>query len=63
MATHPGKALSREQLLQEVWGRGQETNSRTLDVHIGRLRQKIEPDPASPRLILTVPGYGYKLKA
>jgi|LSQX01.3.fsa_nt_gb DNA-binding response OmpR family regulator len=63
MAEHCEKALSREQLLQEVWGGGYETNSRTLDVHIGRLRQKIEPDPTCPSLILTVPSYGYKLKA
>lgn len=63
MAAHREKALSRQQLLQEVWGRGCETNSRTLDVHVGRLRQKIESEPASPRVIITVAGYGYKLTA
>jgi DNA-binding response OmpR family regulator len=43
-----------------VWGYSTEIFSRTIDVHVGSLRQKIEPDPKKPQLILTVPGLGYK---
>ena len=62
LVSHCDKALSRQQLLQEIWGFNEYGNTRTLDVHIGRLRQKIEPDPTEPSTIITVPGYGYKLK-
>ncbi len=62
LAAHSQKAVSRQQLLREVWDFPDGESSRTLDVHIGRLRQKIEPNPANPRFILTVPGYGYKLR-
>ncbi|HEY6765878.1 MAG TPA: response regulator transcription factor [Candidatus Sulfotelmatobacter sp.] len=58
--THIGVTLSRDQLLREVWGYSTEVFSRTVDVHVGSLRQKIEPDPKKPQLILTVPGLGYK---
>lgn len=61
LAAGAGRPLRREDLLQEVWGYSREIATRTLDVHIGRLRQKIEPDPARPGLIVTVPGVGYKL--
>ncbi len=60
---HPGATLSRGELLQEVWGYEDGTYTRTVDVHIASLRQKLEQDPKKPELILTVPGIGYKLKA
>jgi DNA-binding response OmpR family regulator len=56
-----GRAVSREELQRRVWAIAKEANTRTLDVHIGRLRQKIEEDPASPKLIVTIQGVGYKL--
>jgi DNA-binding response OmpR family regulator len=60
LAEHSGMVLSRQQLLERVWeydfGDG-----RLVDVHIGRLRQKIEDDPAAPTRLLTVRGLGYKL--
>jgi DNA-binding response OmpR family regulator len=62
MARHPGQALSRGQLLDAVWGYDSEIESeRTVNVHVRRLREKIELDPGQPRLILTVPGIGYRL--
>jgi DNA-binding response OmpR family regulator len=62
LARHPGQALSREQLLQAVWDdAGGIESERTVNVHIRRLRQKVEPDPGKPSLILTVPGIGYRL--
>ncbi len=63
LAAHCEKALSRQDLLKEVWGLSNGSNTRTLDVHIGRLRHKIEDNPATPHIIITVPSYGYKLKA
>jgi predicted ATPase/class 3 adenylate cyclase len=59
----PGRALSREQLLDAVSGRRAEPFDRSIDVLVGRLRRKIEPDPKAPRLIRTVPGVGYKFVA
>jgi two-component system, OmpR family, alkaline phosphatase synthesis response regulator PhoP len=56
----PGKTISRDELLREVWGYSTETFTRTVDVHIASLRQKLELDPKQPRLILTVQGLGYK---
>ena len=55
-----GTTLSREVLLKEVWGYSEETFTRTVDVHVGSLRQKLEPDSKQPTLIVTVPGLGYK---
>ena len=55
-----GRALSRDHLLQAVAGREAETFDRSVDVLVGRLRRKIEPDPKNPRLIVTVPGLGYR---
>ena len=63
LAANPGKVLSREQLLDRVWGYDYFGDGRLVDVHIRRLRTKIEPDPANPRHILTVRGMGYKLAA
>ncbi len=59
---HRGQVLSREQLLDLVWGRDFFGDPRTVDVHIRWLREKIEPDPANPGLILTVRGSGYKFR-
>ena len=61
LATNPGKVLSREQLLERVWGYDYFGDGRLVDVHVRRLRTKVEPDPANPRYILTVRGMGYKL--
>jgi DNA-binding response OmpR family regulator len=62
LAQHPGQALSRSQMLDAVWGYAADVdNERTVNVHIRRLREKIELDPSHPSLILTVPGIGYRL--
>jgi DNA-binding response OmpR family regulator len=61
LATSAGKVLSREQLLERVWSYDYFGDGRLVDVHIRRLRTKIEPDPANPRHVLTVRGLGYKL--
>jgi DNA-binding response OmpR family regulator len=61
LAEHPGKVLSREHLLERVWGYDYFGDGRLVDVHVRRLRTKIEPDPANPQFILTVRGMGYKL--
>jgi len=52
--------LSRDRLLDEVWGYERYPTTRTVDAHIVRLRQKLEPNPEEPRFILTVHGVGYK---
>jgi len=57
---HPNVTLSREELLREVWGYGDRPSTRTVDVHVAWLRQKLEPDLKNPRFILTVVGFGYK---
>ncbi|WTX01117.1 response regulator transcription factor (plasmid) [Streptomycetaceae bacterium NBC_01309] len=57
---HPGRAFSREELLDEVWGWSFGDRS-TVTVHVRRLREKIEDDPAAPRLLVTVWGVGYRL--
>ncbi|MFF7048109.1 response regulator transcription factor [Streptomyces griseorubiginosus] len=59
---HPGQATSREQLMQRVWG-WEFGDLSTVTVHVRRLREKIEDDPASPRLISTVWGIGYRFDA
>jgi DNA-binding response OmpR family regulator len=61
LASSPNKVLSREQLLDRVWGYDYFGDGRLVDVHIRRLRTKVEPDPTLPRHILTVRGMGYKL--
>ena len=58
----PGRLLSREILLDRVWGYGYFGDGRLVDVHVRRLRQKIEDDPANPRHLVTVRGLGYKLQ-
>ena len=57
---HPNVTLSREELLREVWGYGDRPSTRTVDVHVAWLRQKLEPDLKNPQYILTVVGFGYK---
>jgi two-component system response regulator MtrA len=62
LAQNPGQALSRAQILDAVWGYGADVESeRIVNVHIRRLREKVELDPSRPTLILTVPGIGYRL--
>ena len=60
LARHAGQVVARDQLLDRVWGYDYLGDSRLVDVAIGRLRAKVENDPAEPRLILTVRGVGYK---
>ncbi len=60
MVQHAGAVLSRDELLKEVWGFAPDLMTRTVDVHISLLRQKLEPDPGAPQLIITVPRRGYK---
>lgn len=62
LATYAGMVMSRQQLLERVWGYDYFGEDRVVDVHIGHLRQKLETDPANPRFILTVRGVGYKFE-
>ena len=57
-----GRVLTRMQLIDRVWGSDYVGDTKTLDVHVKRLRAKIEPDPGNPRLLTTVRGLGYKLE-
>ena len=59
--THAGKVLTHRQLLSEVWGPKAVDQSHYLRVHIAHLREKIEDDPAQPKLIITEPAIGYRL--
>ena len=61
LASPPGRVLSRTALLERVWDRGFFGDERIVDVHIRRLRTKIEQDPGAPRLVVTVRGLGYRL--
>ncbi len=58
-----GRVLTRAQLIDRIWGADYVGDTKTLDVHVKRLRAKIEPDPAAPTYLLTVRGLGYKLEA
>jgi len=60
-AEHPGIAITRDELLREVWGHRAGTFTRTVDMHIASLRQKLEDSPKKPGIIITVPGIGYRL--
>lgn len=62
LATSPGRVFSREALLEQVWGYDYFGDSRLVDVHVRRLRAKVEDDPANPTHVLTVRGLGYKLQ-
>ena len=57
---HRGSAISRDELLNEVWGYHAMPSTRTVDVHVAWLRQKLEANPRHPNFILTVHGLGYK---
>lgn len=63
LAEHPGKVFSREALLDRVWGYDYFGDGRLVDVHVRRLRTKVEADPANPRHVVTVRGLGYRLQA
>jgi two-component system response regulator RegX3 len=58
---NPGRVLTRGQLIDRVWGSDYVGDTKTLDVHVKRLRAKMEPDPSEPRYLMTVRGLGYKL--
>jgi DNA-binding response OmpR family regulator len=62
LASHPGRVFSREALLERVWDYGHVGDGRIVDVHVRRLRAKIEKDPADPRRLVTVRGFGYRLE-
>lgn len=62
LATHPGKVYSRDQLLDTIWGKEYPGDVRTVDVHVRRLREKIEPNPGQPEYIYTKWGVGYYFK-
>lgn len=63
LAESPGRAYSRRQLLELVWGYNHEGYSHTVNSHINRLRSKIEPDPGNPKYVQTVWGFGYRFAA
>ncbi|HEX6420706.1 MAG TPA: response regulator transcription factor [Acidimicrobiales bacterium] len=63
LASSPGRVFNRETLLERVWGYGYFGDGRLVDVHVRRLRTKVEADPANPRHVVTVRGLGYKLQA
>ncbi|HMC62841.1 MAG TPA: response regulator transcription factor [Candidatus Solibacter sp.] len=60
--THPGRAYSRDQLLEAVWGEQRYVTPRTVDVHVRRLREQIEEQPENPRYLTTVRGFGYRFE-
>ena len=60
--THRGRAYSRSQLLEGVWGEQRYVTPRTVDVHVRRLREQIEEQPDSPRYLTTVRGFGYRFE-
>ena len=59
---HPRETLTREELLTQVWGYSERMFTRTVDVHVASLRQKLEASPKQPKFFLTVQGLGYKFK-
>ncbi len=63
MAAHPGRVYTRESLLRDVWGYDFYGDDSTVTVHVRRLREKLEPDPAKPRYLTTVWGVGYRFEA
>ena len=60
LARNRGVALARSQILEQIWGYNDVESEKTVNVHIRRLRKKVEIDPSKPKLILTVPGVGYR---
>ncbi|MEI7547542.1 MAG: response regulator transcription factor, partial [Actinomycetota bacterium] len=63
LAQNPGRVFSRESLLDKVWGYDYFGDGRLVDVHVRRLRTKVESDPANPRHVVTVRGLGYRLQS
>ena len=63
LVSNAGRVLTRTQLIDRIWGSDYVGDTKTLDVHVKRLRSKIEPDPAAPRYLVTVRGLGYKFEA
>ncbi len=63
LLANAGRVITREQLIDRVWGSDYVGDTKTLDVHVKRLRGKVEADPAHPRRIVTIRGLGYKLEA
>ncbi|MEM7705135.1 MAG: response regulator transcription factor [Pseudomonadota bacterium] len=65
LAIHAGRPVSREELLHRVWGyaRDLQIETRTVDIHVAKIRRKIEADPSAPRRLVTVRGAGYRLEA
>ncbi len=59
---HPGRVYSRDELLEQIWGYDFMGDTRTVDVHIRHLRQKIEKDPSNPDMIETLRGVGYRFR-
>ena len=62
LVRHAGRVLTHRQILREAWGPGAQAESHYLRVYVNQLRQKLEADPARPRLLLTEPGVGYRLR-
>jgi two-component system KDP operon response regulator KdpE len=63
LAVHHGKLVTHRQLLREVWGPEYAGETHYLRVHVAHIRAKIESDPSRPRLVITDPGVGYRLRA
>ena len=63
LVRNAGRVLTRGQLIDRVWGSDYVGDTKTLDVHVKRLRSKIEPDPGTPKYLVTVRGLGYKFEA
>jgi two-component system KDP operon response regulator KdpE len=61
LARHAGKVVTHKQLLHAVWGPAHEQDTQYLRTYVGQLRQKVEPDPSDPSVVLTEPGIGYRL--
>ena len=61
LARHAGRVMTHQHILKSVWGPAHVEDAQYLRVFVRRLRQKIEPDPARPRILLTEPGIGYRL--
>lgn len=62
LARHAGKVLTHRQILKEVWGPAAANQAHYVRVHMAELRKKVEPEPSRPRLLLTEPGVGYRLR-
>lgn len=62
LVSHPGKVMTHQQLLREIWGEAYVEETQYLRVYIGQLRQKLEADPSRPHMIVTEPGVGYRLQ-